>query len=155
MKKIISLLSVLSLLLFICPINVMAYQPIDSQLLSRGQPNELIQIMLQEEKEDLIFDNCYYESSNVYNYDEKGNLINVTTIDENAIIPIGQIKTSTLSLRITTSKSGSNTKVTLNYDWLKLPLNRYQDPICIAWDSNIFSYKSGTFKKLDKIHKNN
>lgn len=36
MKKIISLLSVLSLLLFICPINVMAYQPIDSQLLSRG-----------------------------------------------------------------------------------------------------------------------
>lgn len=109
--------------------------------------------MSEEEKNDLISDNCYYESSRLYNYDEQGELINVEMYDESSIIPYGQIKAAHLSLRITSSKSGSNTIVTFKYNWLQLPLNRYQDPICVAWDSSVFSYKSKSFKKVDQYTK--
>lgn len=133
------------------PINTLAGQSIDDQLISRGYPLKLIESMPEEEKEDLINGNCYFESSKVYNYDEDGELINISNFNENAITPYGQIKTAHLSLSITTSKSGSNTVVTFNYNWKTLPVNRYQDPICVAWNSNIFSYKSGSFKKVDKF----
>lgn len=150
--RIIPLILIFILLLSF-PLNAMASQSIDDQLLDRGYPRKLIENMLEEEKNDLINENCYYESSKVYNYDEDGKLINITTFNDSAITPFGQISSSTLSLRITTSKSGSNTIVTFNYDWMRLPLNRYQDPICVAWDSSVFSYKSGTFKKVDQYTK--
>lgn len=125
-------------------------ESVDSQLINKGYPLELIEIMLDEEKADLIANNCYYDCANTYNYDENGELINVTNFDENGITPFGQIKTSHLSLTITTSKSGSNTVLTFSYNWKTLPANRFQDPMSLAWDSSVFSYKSGSFKKVDK-----
>lgn len=149
-KKILSVLLTFCLLIPACPLQVMASQSIDDQLINRGYPLKLIEILLDEEKADLIAKNCYYECANTYNYDENGELINITNFDENAITPYGQIKSTHLSLSITTSKSGSNTVLTFNYNWKTLPLNRYQDPMSLAWDSSVFSYKSGSFKKVDK-----
>lgn len=149
-KKVISILLTLCLLISAYPLQVMASESIDNQLINRGYPLKLIEIMLDEEKTDLIANDCYYDCANTYNYDEYGELINVINFDENAIMTFGQIKTSHLSLTITKSKSGSNTVLTFNYDWKTLPLNRYQDPMSLAWDSSIFSYKSGSFKKVDK-----
>lgn len=122
----------------------------DNELLNRGYPLALINKMTDEEKEDLINDDCYYEDSVIYNYDENGDLISIQSFDENAVTPYGQIKTAHLKLTFTVSKSGSNTVVTFNYDWKVLPVNRYQDPIGVAWDSNVFSMKSGSFRKVDK-----
>lgn len=123
---------------------------VDNELLSRGYPQALINEMLEEEKHDLINDDCFYESATVYNYDENGDLISIKSFDEESIIPYGQIKTSHLKLTFTISKSNYNTVVTFNYDWKTLPANRYQDPICIAWDSDVFSMQSGSFRKVDK-----
>lgn len=128
----------------------MATESIDDILIKRGYPIKLIETMSDEEKDELIDNNCYYDCANTYNYDENGELINIESFDENAITPYGQIKTSSLSLTITTSKSASNTVVTFSYSWKKLPTLRYQDPMSIGWDSSVFSYKSGSFKKVDK-----
>lgn len=150
MIKSMSMLLTFCLLITACPLQVMATPSIDDQLISRGYPSELIEMMSEEEKEDLIAEDCYYDCANTYNYDENGELINITNFDENAIMPYGQIKKTHLSLSITTSKSGKNTVLTFNYSWKTLPVNRYQDPMCLAWDSSVFSYKSGSFKKVDK-----
>lgn len=123
---------------------------IDNELLERGYPQALIDIMPIEEKEDLINENCFYDDAVIYNYDENCQLISAKSFNDYSISPFGQIKTSHLELTITTSKSGSNTVVTFNYNWKTVPLNRYQDPIGIAWDSNIFTMKSGSFRKVDK-----
>lgn len=149
-KKVISILLTLCFLISVCPLQAMAAESVDSQLLNRGYPLKLIEIMLDEEKKDLIADNCYYDCANTYNYDEYGELINVTDFDENAVAPLGQIQASHLSLTIAKSKSGSNTVLTFNYNWKTLPVNRFQDPMSLAWDSSVFSYKSGSFKKVDK-----
>lgn len=73
--------------------------------------------MSEEEKEDLINDDCYFETSKIYNYDGNGDLINIEEITEmdgllpvqdtigDAVSPCGQIKTKHLSLRITSGTS--------------------------------------------------
>ena len=149
-KRLVSMFMIISMLIVACPFQAIAAPTIDEQLIARGYPIELIEIMLDEEKDDLITKDCYYDSAIEYNYDENGELINVNSYDKPAITPFGQIKTSQLSLTIARSKSGSNTVITFNYNWKTLPLNRYQDPMSIAWDSSIFSLKSGSFKKVDK-----
>lgn len=152
MKK-LSKLTALLLAFVLCLSTMSAFageNNVDNELLSRGYPQALIDEMLEEEKYDLINDDCFYEGAVVYNYDENGDLISIKSFDENSITPYGQIKTSHLKLTITTSKSNYNTIVTFNYDWKTLPVNRYQDPICVAWDSNVFSLQSGSFRKVDK-----
>ena len=128
-------------------------QSLNSELLNRGYPKNLINIMSDEEKQDLINDNCYYESSSLYKYGKDGELIGSETLEDNSITTYGQIDSSHLSIYITVSKSGSNKVVTFNYDWLFLPLNRYEDPICIGWNDSVFLYKSGSFKKVDQYRK--
>lgn len=164
-KKLMSVLLCLSLSLFIFPVTALASQSLDKELIDRNYPIQLIEDMSEEEKEDLINDDCYFESSKTYNYDDSGNLINTEVITEmDELVPIentigdpaspcGQIKTKHLSLRITSSKSGSNKVITFSYDWLQMPLNRFQDPMSVAWNDSIFTYKSGTFKKVDKYVK--
>lgn len=120
-----------------------------NELLSRGYPQALIDEMLEEEKYDLINDDCFYEGAVVHNYDENGDLISIKSFDENSITPYGQIKTSHLKLTITTSKSNYNTIVTFNYDWKTLPVNRYQVPICVAWDPDVFSMQFNSFRKVN------
>lgn len=160
-KNVISVLLCLSISIFVLPATAFASQPLDKQLVERNYPLQLIENMSEEEKKDLINEDCYFEASKTYNYDGSGNLINIEEVTEedklkpieNTASPYGQIKTKHLSLRITSSKSGTNKVITFSYDWLQMPLNRYQDPMSVAWDSNVFSYKSGTFKKVDKYVK--
>ena len=149
-KKLSSLLLAFCFMISICPLQAMASESIDRQLINRGYPIELIKIMEDEQKTDLIAKNCYYESAKTYSYDENGELINVINYDENGIAPLGQIKASHLVLTITTNKSGSKTVLQFNYKWKTLPVNRYQDPMSIAWSSSVFKYESGSFRKVDK-----
>lgn len=128
-----------------------AYKSVEENLVNRGYPQGLIDLMPNEEKEDLIQNNCFFESAKTYNYNENGDVISCISFNKKSgAANYGQIKPTHLSLTITTSKSGSNTVVTFHYNWKTLPLNRYQDPMCIGWDDSIFTYKSGSFRKVDK-----
>lgn len=122
---------------------------IDTQLLNRGYPQALINELVEKQKLDLIEQDCYYESSSTSFYDENGCLIYETTPEDIGIMPYGQIQAAHLSLTIAASKSGTNTVVTVKYNWLTLPLNRYQDPICVGWDKGIFYLKDTGFRKVD------
>lgn len=107
--------------------------------------------MPDEEKENLIQSNCYFETAKTYNYNENGDVISFINFNKKlGSANYRQINSNHLSLTITTSKSGSNTVVTFHYNWKSSPVNRYQDPMCIGWDDSIFTYKSGSFRKVDK-----
>ncbi len=151
-KKI--LCSFLSLIMFLTasiPYCVYADElDVDNYLIAHGYPVQLINDMPEEEKLDLFNSDCYYESSKTYEYDENGKLIRITTPEDSNIIPYGQIKTSHLKLTITRSLEYSYSVITFNYKWNTLPVNRYQDPICVAWDSSVFSLVSESFRKVDQ-----
>ena len=161
-KKTIFCLLCLALSIQFVPISAFASQSLDEKLVERNYPISLIESMCEEEKIDLINEDCYFESSKTYNYDDNGRIINTQEITEsnnlnaveNGVATCGQIKSSHLSLKITSSKTKSgNTVITFNYEWLQPPLNRFQDPMCVSWDDSIFTYKSGSFKKVDKYVK--
>ncbi len=153
-KRILSILAIIIVCIScFAPTNVFAgtNNLLNLKLITRGYPSQLLSMLEAEQKEELLDEECNYESSATYYYDDNGNLIDSITHNENSIFPIGQIKDATLALSITTSKtSKGETKVSFNYSWKKVPLNRYQDPIYITWSSSVFALKSNSFNKVDK-----
>lgn len=82
--------------------------------------------------DDMFFDN----------QDENGSFVNEHDEESPA-----------LSLSVSTAKSGINTLVAVNYEWNKLPFNRYQDPIYVVWDEDVFYLKDDSVRKADKFEK--
>ena len=150
MKRFFTIVCTIEFLLSMSSFNSFASQSLDEQLIANGFPEALVQEMLEEQKESLVEQECVYVSTKVSDYDEEGNLISVKTF-ENDITPYGQIKSSSLTLTIIAALNyENNIVITANYKWKVLPVNRWQDPIGIRWDDNVFKYKSGSFKKVDK-----
>ena len=157
-KRILAALMTFVLALTAFPVSVFASPSLDDQLRCRGYPDALVATMSDEEKQDIIADDAYYESSVTYSYDENGNLLSVQSYDEPTITPYGTISSSSLVLRITTSRNSTSTAkyITLQYEWKRLPLNRFKDPICVSWDEDIFSLKidsSNPFKRVDQYER--
>lgn len=128
-------------------------EEINSDLLARGYP----QLYLENtsfsakkslyEKPDLVF-----ESAILTIYDEETGEFVDYEISENAIMPHGQIPTSSLALTwaITRDqKLGKDITVVYSYDWTKLPFFRWQDPIAVSWDDGKFEMKDNSFYKVD------
>lgn len=149
-KKFFAAIMAFALILTAFPVSAFASPSLDDQLRSRGYPDALIGIMLDEEKQELINDDCYYESSITCYFNESGELIDDCSSEEPSIIPFKQIDKKHLSLTISASKSGSNTVITCNYRWLVPPVNRFSDPICVGWDKNVFYMIDDSFSKVDK-----
>lgn len=128
----------------------MAYanQNIDVILYSRGYPQDVLVDLCEEAKTDILNSGSTFESVEYINYDENGNEIN--NENEN-IMPYGQIQTAHLSLFFVIGVNSDHSKnVTFNYRWKTLPVNRWQDPIGVSWDSNCFKLRTGSFHKVDK-----
>lgn len=150
-RRVLAMFLTFTLLLIACPVNASASPlSIDEELIQRGYPDHLIAGMLNSEKEDLIINDCYFETSTTYYYDEEGKIIDTPSADESGIAPFGSIKPTTLNFTIYSSKSGRNKKITIKYFWTQSPVNRYEDPIAVSWDQNIFSYLSKSFYKEDQ-----
>lgn len=123
-------------------------------LLERGYPQILLNTMSPTAKESL-----YEKSELVFDggiitiYDESNGTFIDYDISANGITPFGQIPTSDLTLTWSISKNPRNTKeifVTYSYDWNDLPFFRWQDPIAVSWDDNLFEMKDDSFSKIDK-----
>lgn len=154
MKRILTVICTIVFLLSMSSFNAFASQSLDEQLIANGFPEALVQEMLEEQKESLVEQQCIYTSAIECDYDEEGNLISAKDF-ENDIMPYGQIKSSSLKLTIIAALNNENNIViTAKYEWLVLPLNRWQDPIGITWDNAVFKYKSNSFKKVDKYTTN-
>lgn len=154
-KRILSILAVIIVCIScFAPTNVFAGTDslLNLKLIAKGYPTQLLNILEKEQKEDLLDNKCCYESSKTYYYDNNGNLIDCISFDKDSVSTIGQIKDAHLTLSITSSKTQKGeTKISFNYNWKTLPVNRYQDPIYITWDNSVFSLKADSFNKVDKF----
>lgn len=94
--------------------------------------------------EDIVYGD---EQSYYFNVDEDGKLVP-------AIMTRGQISTAGLKLSgiyANGVKNGNVTTVyyTFRYQWLKIPSNRYQDPIGISYNPDLLRFRIGRFEKRD------
>lgn len=154
MKKTFSIfLSIIMVISIVTPFFAYANDnDINNYLLAHGFTESYISNMSQEDKEFYYEQGCTVIEMTEYSYDENMNLLSVNdlTKGEQTCTPYGLIPTSKLSLVLTLSKNSSgHVIVELVYSWKSLPLNRYQDPIGISWDSNIFTMKDNSFIKED------
>ena len=127
-------------------------------LLQRGFPQIVIDTMDVDAKADIVTSDETFGGATISYYnEEEGSFTNLQIAEDGSyIMPRNQISTSSLTLNFTFSKSKSSTgklnyiKIIFNYDWEKLPVNRYQDPIGISWDNSKFEMMDNSFYKYDK-----
>ena len=164
MKKIIALILSMTMLLSMAT-NVFAgstkgisESTLTSELLERGYPQIVLDTMSYRTKLDLYKNNNVFLGASVSYYNEEtGTFIDCSIqSDGSYIAPRGQIPTSDLALSFVYSRDpyigGTKLgyiKVHFSYNWLNLPLNRYQDVIAIGWDSSKFTMQTGSFYKED------
>lgn len=157
MKKVISIGLSFMLLLCLCTPSFASFSyedSIDSALIKRGYPYVYLENITQDmkeslyEKTDLVFD-----GATITTYDEESGEIVDYEIPASGIVTCGQIPDTSLVLTITFSKSLDTgyVFVTYGYQWKKHPVNRYQDPICVSWDSKYFEMPDNSFYKCDKF----
>ncbi|HIQ77384.1 MAG TPA: hypothetical protein IAB79_08090 [Candidatus Faecousia excrementipullorum] len=164
MKKFLSLILSFALLLsasmpvFATESNSVSEETINSELLTRGYPQIVLDTMDYSSKLDLYDENVGFMGAVITYYDEStSSFIDIHVEEDGSYIsPRGQIPTSDLSLTFTYSRSpmipGATLdyiKVSYNYNWLKLPFFRWQDPISVSWDSSKFEMVSNSFYKVD------
>lgn len=150
MKKIIATLSLIIFLLL--PTQVSANTNLDQMLLNRGIPQELIELMPNTQKQDIIDNNLIFKS-----YENEEIEINDSN-HTSSISARNTISDNTLSLTCSCyyepNYSSSNKQITfyVNYDWSKVPQMTLTDAYGIAWGDNWKavpnSHKSYTYWKL-------
>lgn len=123
-------------------------EEIDAALKERGYPQDILDCMAPSAKESLYNKpDVVYSSGSVHRYnmnDSDG------TLSPTSIAPYGQIPVSDLIL-VWSAGINSDGDVLLQYSyvWEELPFNRYQDPISVSWDGEIFRHKTNSFYKED------
>lgn len=150
-------------MLFMCTVpsiaavdSLLSENQVDATLASRGFPESIIASISYPQKLEIYEDdNLQFSSAKVLSFSEDGTLENEVLITPHSPDPLsGTIPKSDLKLIILTSNTYvggklDNSLVHLSYEWLSLPFNRYRDPMCLVWDSNLFEYQSGSFQKTD------
>lgn len=153
-KKTISFVLAITIL-FTITIPCFATNEIDAVLLERGYPSDVLARMTPEQKLELYQDeNLTYVGTLSINYTE-----DFPKDFNNSLQPYGQISTSDLSLYFDVSCAmNGGTSNTLNYiyiqfhyNWNKIPVMRFQDPIAISWDDTKFRLEDDSFSKVDKF----
>lgn len=131
---------------------------IKDALLQKGYPqivldtmdNDAMQIVYEEDSDFAGAVLCYYN-------EEDGTFTEISVEEDGTYVdPRGQIPDADLYMNFTFAHSTSSgnklstLRVIFSYEWNNLPLNRWQDPISVSWDSTKFRLKDNTFEKLDK-----
>ena len=168
MKKILSMLIIISLAVSSVAFAITEKIDIDKYLLGMGTPLEIVEKMSEEVKVDIVnFDlsqkeKGYFggasitrscaegkENSNettfIKEFDSNGDVVFETPCSK------GTIDNSDLELIMTHYNYSNYISVHLNYKWLNEgePFYRFQDPIAVTWDNDYFRYITGTFQRYD------
>lgn len=139
------------------PTMIYASENIDAVLLERGYPQIVLDSMHKDTKSKIYEENLSFAGANLTYYEEETNSFTDINVDENGnyIQPRNQISTKKLSLSITYSaKRNSNGTlkyllVTYDYNWLVLPVFRWQDTLSVSWDGDKFEMEDDSFYKVD------
>lgn len=122
----------------------------DNALIARGFPQSVIKAMNHEVKENIYsygdsfdFATLQYENTNQTTSYE-------FTSENQAVLPEDKKPASRLSLTWLVTRTQGGKRITFNYDWTKLPVNRLQDPISVSWDPNMYELRGGSFHKVDR-----
>ena len=128
-------------------------EDIDAVLRSRGYPQVMLDKMPPIAKESLYEeDYLEFDGGIITTYNEESGQFVDYDISADGVMPIGQIPTADLSLVWYASKNKYNNKeiiVKYSYEWVKLPIFRWQDPIAVSWDDSLFEMKDDSFYKVD------
>ncbi len=130
---------------------------IDEQLIENGYPQMVLDILPEETKQKIYNNNLYFAGGSFSYYDEDSGTFTDINIEQDDFLiqPRGQISTEDLQLSFVYSASYASSgkleyiEVTFLYNWLNLPVFRWQDPIAITWDEDVFEMQSGSFYKVD------
>lgn len=154
MKKILSLILAVLLLFTIaspCLAAEATVDEIDAALIERGYPASVLDNLDPVQKQDIYNDeDLIYLDSFSLSYSESS-----TNTDNSTIQPYGQISTSDLELwfvlSMTTDADNLLNELSVHfyYEWLNMPIFRFQDPIAVSWDSNKFRLLDDSFEKTD------
>ena len=135
--------------------NRLAEIAIDSALISRGVPQTILNEMPIEVKSIIYEDeSLYFKGASGVLYDQEAHSFEDYTISNDGIMPLGQIPTADLTLNFSfwgSFTSSSTIKVFFHYDWKNLPVFRWQDPMAVSWNDELFEMPPQTFYKVDKF----
>lgn len=124
---------------------------IDEALLQRGIPQQILDRMSDDTKE-YVYNNpsLEYGSSMCMSFDEEtGEYSDLAPASEH--IPDGDLDL-TFSFYYDTKDNKINTiEVTFDYNWNKLPVFRWSDPIAVSWDDAKLRFVPDSFEKKDYV----
>lgn len=124
---------------------------IDEELRSRGYPQILLENMTDSAKQSLYKkENAIFSGGSITTYNQESGEYTSYEIPADGIATVGQIPEEDLTLSCITSKIGNtHIFVEFSYTWNDLPIFRWQDPISISWNDDLFEMQSGSFYKVD------
>ena len=158
MKKFISLvLSIVMILMMSLPAfastsAAASQEEMISCLIDRGYPAIYLEFTSPTAIESLYLDSeATFGGAIITTYDEETGTFTDYDIPADGVMPFGQIPTADLALTWSISiLSDTERRITYSYNWKNLPVNRFQDPIAISWDGDLFRIKDNSFYKVDK-----
>jgi hypothetical protein len=160
-KRLLALLLMVSLItILLAPATTVsaATRVMDQKLLRMGTPQSVIDRLDEDTKLKISNDKSLtFAGADFLSYDEDARTYDVLTVgnDVGGATTYGQIPDGDMNLTWTywlqkgADNSMSGIVVTYNYQWNKLPLNRWQDPIGVSWDGSKFQPRDNSFEKTD------
>lgn len=154
-KYVITIISAIMLLGTTAYANDMS--TVDEALLERGYPQNVLERMCDENKLE-IYNNedLHYGGATMVQYWEETGESRIVDMD-NPVSTYGQIPSADFTMMLTPSGKTTNGKLeyidfVFDYEWDKIPINRYQDPITVGFDYNGLNYRLNydIFRKVDK-----
>jgi hypothetical protein len=112
---------------------------INDILIEKGVPTEMISIMPEEQKADIISKDLIFGSYKKVNYDDmEKNISNNSDLIINGTIPSADMDFYISTYYYSYSSSDVRVRVYINYDWNKIPSFTLTDPYGLAWDDSIY-----------------
>lgn len=153
-KKVVSILCAVAMV--VSAMSAFAAEPaaedINASLLSRGYPQLYLDNVSESVKESLYNKpDAVFDGATVTVFDEATGEFSSYDIPADGISAQGQIPSGDLVLTWGVSRyTTGNVLITYSYEWRRLPINRFQDPIGISWDSQRFEMVDNSFYKIDQ-----
>lgn len=125
---------------------------IDAALQERGYPQILLEHTTLPAKQSLYNQSeLIFASGSIAVYDQQKDIVEEYNVPADGTSTIGQIPTKDLTLSFIVSRmpAESSYNVEYSYEWLNPPVNRYEDPIAVTWDEDIFAIEDDSFIKED------
>lgn len=122
---------------------------LNQELIEKGYPQQLIMNLSEEEKSELK--NCTFLGASVQRYTDSGKSYKMNyTPDSTPPALRGGIKDTTFELLVSASRDADgNIRVSMRYEWFRVPYNRYEDLVSFSWNGALFLIDAHTFDSVD------